>query len=93
MNPRGAANLMPDRPTTMATGGHMLDTELQTYEAQLARLLGQDRGKYVLIKGERVVDVFSSIDDALKQGYELFEAEPFLVRQILEVQVPQNFTS
>ena len=37
--------------------------------------------------------MFSSLDDALKQGYELFDAEPFLVRQIVEVQVPQNFTS
>ena len=71
----------------------MLDKELQAYDARLAELLGQDRGKYVLIKGDRVVDVFSSLDDALKQGYELFEAEPFLVRQIVEVQVPQNFTS
>ena len=71
----------------------MLDAELRTYEAQLARLLGQDRGKYVLIKGDRVVDVFSSNEDALKQGYEMFEAEPFFVRQIVEVQVPQNFTS
>ena len=71
----------------------MLDTELRTYDAHLARLLGQDRGKYVLIKGDRVVDVFSSNEDALKHGYEQFEAEAFLVRQIVEVQVPQNFTS
>ena len=71
----------------------MLDKELQAYDARLAELLGQDRGKYVLIKGDRVVDVFSSLDDALKHGYELFEAEPFLVRQIVEVQIPQNFTS
>ncbi|MCK9461238.1 MAG: hypothetical protein M0R80_16545 [Proteobacteria bacterium] len=71
----------------------MLERELATYRANHAQLLGDHKGKFVLIKDDDVVDVFASIDDALKHGYELFENEPFLVKQVLEVDVPQNFTS
>jgi hypothetical protein len=71
----------------------MLETELKTFKANHARLLGEHRDKFVLIKGDDVIDVFSSIDDALKRGYDLFEGEPFLVKQVLEVEVTYNFTS
>jgi len=71
----------------------MLERELATYRANHGQLLGEHKGKFVLIKNDDIVDVFSSIDDALKHGYELFENETFLVKQVLEVDVPHNFTS
>jgi hypothetical protein len=74
-------------------GEAMLERELATYRANHGQLLVEHRGKFVLIKDDDVVDVFSSIDDALKHGYELFKSEPFLVKQVLEVDVPHNFTS
>ncbi len=37
----------------------MLETELETFEANRAQLLGQHRGKFVLIKRDKVIDVFS----------------------------------
>ncbi len=33
------------------------------------------------------------LDDALKRGYELYGNEAFLVKEILEVEIVQNFTS
>ncbi len=70
-----------------------LDKELQTYEAHREELLGSNRGKFVLIKGERLVGTFESQQDAIERGYEEFGNEPFLVKQILDVDVPFNFTS
>lgn len=70
-----------------------LEKEMMTFEQQLPSLLGEHRGQFVLIKDARIVDTFASLDDALKRGYEEFETAPFLVQQVLEVDMPQNFTS
>jgi hypothetical protein len=77
----------------MSVEGEMLEKEKATYEMNHAQLLGEHKGKFVVIKDDRIIDVFSSIDDALKHGYDLFGNEPFLVKQVTEVEVPQNFTS
>jgi hypothetical protein len=58
-----------------------LETELQTYKAKLPELL-QDEGKFALIRGTQVVDVYGTYEDAIKAGYERFKLEPFLVKQI-----------
>lgn len=70
-----------------------LKQELETYETHKAALLGTDRGKFVLIKGDRVVDTFVSEEDAIKAGYNTFGNVPFLVKEIIEIEVPANFTS
>ena len=58
-----------------------LDVELAFYQRNLREW--EDReGEYVLIKGEEMCGFFSSYDDALKIGYEKFDLEPFLVKQI-----------
>lgn len=58
-----------------------LEQELATYRAKLEELKTH-AGKYVLIHGDDVVDMFDSYDDALKQGYAKFGLEPFLVKRI-----------
>ena len=58
-----------------------LERELATYRANLSELL-QHEGKYVLIHGEGVADVFDTYQDALRQGYRQFGLEPFMVKQI-----------
>lgn len=58
-----------------------LALELVTYEKKLPALLGQ-QGKFVLIKGDNIIDVFDTYEDALKIGYGKFKLEPFLVKQI-----------
>jgi hypothetical protein len=62
-----------------------LEQELATYHAKLPEWK-EHEGKFVLIKGERVVDIFSSYDDALKAGYKEFGLEPFMVKQIASVE-------
>ena len=71
----------------------VLEHELRTYEANREQLLGTSNGKYVLIKGDQIVGIFDSNLDAIRQGYEKFGNVPFLVKQVLEVETPQNFTS
>lgn len=70
-----------------------LEREMKTFEAHRAELLGRARGKFVLIKDDDVLDVFSSMDDALKVGYEKYGGESFLVKRIEDAEVPLNFTS
>ncbi len=68
-----------------------LEKELATYQAKLGELK-QDEGKFVLIQGETVIDIFSSYDDALKEGYKRFGLTPFLVKQIHAIEPVYYFT-
>jgi hypothetical protein len=58
-----------------------LQRELAVYRKELPNLL-QHAGKYVVIQGDRVADVFTSYTDALRDGYRRFGLRPFLVKQI-----------
>ncbi|MEA3282155.1 MAG: hypothetical protein U9Q68_06275 [Euryarchaeota archaeon] len=71
----------------------LLKKELQTYEARKAELIGTYRGKFALIKDADVLGVFDTKLDAIRQGYERFGRVPFLVKQIVEIETPQHFTS
>lgn len=62
-----------------------LEKELATYKAKLPELKDQ-AGRYVLIHGDDVIDTYSAYDDALKDGYEKFGLEPFLVKRIEAVE-------
>ena len=65
-----------------------LEKELETYKNKLPELK-QHEGKFVLIKGEEVVDTFTSYEDAIKEGYKRFKLEPFLVKQIHSIEQVQ----
>ncbi|MBI3981711.1 MAG: hypothetical protein HY337_02285 [Gemmatimonadetes bacterium] len=71
----------------------VLEQELRTYEAHREKLVGTATGKFVLIRGSEVVGLFDAQLDAIRQGYERFGNVPFLVKQVLEVETPHNFTS
>ncbi|MGH9385442.1 MAG: hypothetical protein ACRD2N_14265 [Vicinamibacterales bacterium] len=58
-----------------------LEKELAAYREKLEELKAH-AGKYVLIHGDDVIDMFDSYDDALKQGYAKFGLDPFLVKRI-----------
>lgn len=62
-----------------------LEKETETYLANLDSLKAHT-GKFVLISGNRIVEIFSSYDDALKAGYKEFGLTPFLVKQIFAVE-------
>jgi len=65
-----------------------LEKELDTYNRYLPEWSGHE-GKYALIKEDEVVDLFSSYEDALKEGYKRFKLEPFMVKQISALQQAQ----
>jgi hypothetical protein len=69
-----------------------LEKELETYKKNLSDLISQHAGKFVLIYGDKVVDTFSTYEDAIKSGYQQFKAEPFLVKQVHKVE-PVFFVS
>lgn len=76
----------------MNSGAKMaLEKELETYKSKLPELKAHE-GKYVLIQGDKVVDMFTSYEDALKEGYKQFGLTPFLVKQILAVEPVYCFT-
>lgn len=71
----------------------VLDEELRTYEAHRDNLLGRARGQFVLIKNDRIIDVFASREDAIRRGYREFGNQPFLVKEVVDVEMPLHFTS
>ena len=71
----------------------IFQTELQTFEALMSELLVDSAGKFALIKGDQLVDVFDTDVDAIRQGYKEFGNVPFLVKQIALVEQPAHFTS
>ena len=71
----------------------LLDVEINTYEQHKEGLLGTSEGKFVLIHGWNVVDIYDSKWDEIRQGYKQFGNVPFLVKQVVEVETPQNYTS
>ena len=70
-----------------------LATELQTFEANRERLLGEAPGKYALVSGERVVATYDTEADAVNDGYRQFGNAPFLVRVVRPVDEVANFFS
>jgi len=65
-----------------------LETEMETYAKKLPELK-ESEGKFVLIHGTEFVDVYTSYEDAVKEGYGKFGLEPFLVKQIRTVEQAQ----
>ena len=70
-----------------------LEIELAYFDQHRAELLERAKGRFALIKGEELIDTFDSQFDAIRAGYRQFGNEPFLVKQIVAVDVPLNFTS
>jgi hypothetical protein len=69
-----------------------LEKELATYKSKLPELKSQE-GKFVLIQGDKVLDTFSSYEDAMKEGYAKFGVNtPFLVKQIRALEQVQHIS-
>ena len=58
-----------------------LDKELATYREHFQELLDHE-GKYVLIRGDEIIGLYGSRDEALNVGYQRFGFPPFLVKKI-----------
>ncbi|MGA2164940.1 MAG: hypothetical protein ABSH36_10790 [Solirubrobacteraceae bacterium] len=70
-----------------------LKQELETYEIHREQLLGEARGKYVLIRGNSIVATYDTEQDAINEGYRQFGNVPFLVTRIAATDEPANFLS
>jgi hypothetical protein len=68
-----------------------LELELETYQKNLSSLL-TNKGRFVLIAGDRVEGVFDHYKEAIEIGYQRFGLNPFLVKQIQEPSQPVFFS-
>lgn len=71
----------------------LLEQELKTFEENRGSLLANSEGKFVLIHDGSVIAVYDSKVDALAEGFKRFGNVPFLVKQVLKLDLPQNFVS
>jgi hypothetical protein len=69
-----------------------LEKELETFKKEFPRLLADHSGKFVLIKESVIGGVFDTYADAIKEGYEKFGLDGFLVKQINAIEQLQFFT-
>jgi hypothetical protein len=65
-----------------------LEVELETYRRLHAQLLADHAGRFALIHGEDLIDVFDDERSALVAGYRAFGYVPLLVKRIVEVESP-----
>lgn len=73
--------------------GQVLEKELRTFESHREGLKARAMGKFALVSGGELVDVFETENDAIAQGYKRYGNVPFLVKQIVEVDAPLDFTA
>lgn len=71
----------------------ILEKEFETYKVHRDQLLSTAEGKFVLVHGDKVIGTYDTEGDAIAEGYKQFGNVPFLVRQILTIETPQNFVS
>jgi hypothetical protein len=79
------------RPTIHYTEGADLATnspiyrESQALRRALPRLLAEGHeGRFALVKGDDILEVFATLEEAARVGYEKFGNEAFLVQPIRE---------
>ena len=80
-----------ERPTIHYTelGGLPPDSpifhEWNFYRREVGRLLAEGlQGQFVLIKGEQLVGVYATREEAMLEGYQRFLRQAFLVHQVQE---------
>lgn len=93
---------VPEKPSILTLGISVIDlskapdmsdsannpllTEMATFEANKARLLGTDRNRYALVHGKQILSTWESERDAIRLGYRDLGNVPFLVKHILPVE-------
>ena len=70
-----------------------LKDELRTFESRRDELLGTSLGRWVLIHDGELVGAFETQADAINVGFQRFGNVPFLVKQVVPVEVPQDYVS
>ena len=61
--------------------------ESETFRRELPRMLAEGHeGKWALIKGDEVVELFMSFDDGYRAGRQRYQFQPFIVQPVREWQ-------
>jgi hypothetical protein len=71
-----------------------LEKEWETFQRELPGLLQDpaNRGKYALIKGDKVDSIWPTVDEGLQAGYDRFGLDPFMVQEINDKPEPRYFS-
>lgn len=72
---------------------NVLQQELDFFESHRLDLLARAAGKYVLIKGTTLLGMFETELDAVRAGYRQIGNEPFLIKHVVEADVPLVFAT
>lgn len=62
----------------------MLDREFQTFQENKPNLVKNHKGKFVLIKEDKIIGIFENELDAVKHGNEQLKDSHFLVNEITD---------
>ncbi len=68
------------------------DREIASFDRVRTSLCDQFPGKYVAIVGDEVEGPCDSFRDALRSGYARFGLGPLYIKQLVEQEVPAEFT-
>jgi len=73
--------------------GAELRSEVEYFEQHRVELLERAPGKYALVKGSELLGIYDTELEAIGSGYRRLGNDAFLVKQIVEAEVPLNFAS
>ncbi|MBI3292432.1 MAG: hypothetical protein HYZ73_06450 [Elusimicrobia bacterium] len=59
-----------------------LEHEYQVFNQRRPELVSKGEHKFVVIKGDKILDIYTSYEDALKDGLRQFGNVPFLIKEI-----------
>ena len=69
---------VPDPPL-----GEPFAEEWRTFKREVYRLMcAGNKGRFALVKGDLILSVWDTCDDAIQAGRERFAEEPFLVQEV-----------
>jgi hypothetical protein len=66
----------------------VLEQERTLYDAYLNEWLQRYADRWVLVRGQELIGVFNTVEEALVEGTRRFGLTPFLVRQVTPSQEP-----
>lgn len=70
----------------------LLQTEFDTYQTNLTKMLRQHEGQFVVIKGATLEHYSESYEDALNWAYEKFGLDDFFVKKVASDHDVVHFT-
>ncbi len=69
----------------------VLEVELNYFRDNREEWVKLHPNKYVLVKGEKLIDTFNKPEDGVDEGARLFGNQPFLVRNVNDAIGTVNF--